>query len=97
MTKEENDGNGIGDGKWDDKFVEVVADFKRPWTKGMMKIERAFTSEGRSPFEYDVSGNKIKWISEEVKITDDSGKVVFVQPSVSRPGFWSPLAIKVVA
>ena len=62
-----------------------------------MDIPRYFTKEGKSPFEYDPLGNKINWLAEEVKVTDDLGKVIFVQPSVRRPDFWSTLAIKVVA
>ncbi len=60
-------------------------------------FERFFTYEGKSPFEFDIYGNPINWVSEEVKVTDDRGQVIFVQPNVRRPEFWSPLAIKVVA
>ncbi len=62
-----------------------------------LKYERFFTRHGKSPFELDIVGNPIKWISEDVKVTDDMGKVIFTQPAVRRPDFWSPLAIKVVA
>ena len=62
-----------------------------------MEVGRYFTKHGKNPFEYDIFGNPINWVAEEVKVTDDAGKVVFVQPSVRRPDFWSPLAIKVVA
>ncbi len=65
--------------------------------QGKMKMHRFFTFEGKNPFEYDIYGNALNWIAEEVKVTDDMGKVVFVQPSVRRPDFWSSLAIKVVA
>ncbi len=60
-------------------------------------LERFFTYDGKSPFEYDIYGNPLSWVTEEVKVTDDMGKVIFVQPNVKRPDFWSPLAIKVVA
>ena len=60
-------------------------------------IERNFTVSGKSPFEFDVWGNPIKWISEDVSITDDRGKVIFTQKSVRKPEFWSSLALKVVA
>ena len=60
-------------------------------------LERFFTSEGKNPFEFDSYGKPINWISEEVKVTDDVGKVIFTQPGVRRPDFWSALAIKVVA
>lgn len=62
-----------------------------------MDFGRYFTYNGKSPFEYDIYGNPIKWIAEDVKVTDDKGKVIYVQPNVRRPDFWSTLAIKVVA
>lgn len=62
-----------------------------------LKVSERFTSAGKNPFEFDVEGNQIKWVSENVKITDDKGAVVFTQPDVLRPDFWSRLAIKVVA
>ena len=61
------------------------------------KIDRFFSYDGKSPFEFDIYGNIINWISEDVKVTDDVGRVVFVQPNVKRPDFWSALALKVVA
>ncbi|HLC31219.1 MAG TPA: vitamin B12-dependent ribonucleotide reductase [Candidatus Nanoarchaeia archaeon] len=60
-------------------------------------VDRYFSYEGKSPFEVDLNGSPLSWISEDVKVTDDMGKVVFVQTGVRRPEFWSPLAIKVVA
>src|SRR3989344_4506752 len=60
-------------------------------------VTRFFTYEGKNPYEYDIYGNPIKWLSEDVSVTDDRGKVVFTQPKVRRPEFWSALAIKVVA
>src|SRR3990167_6884479 len=64
---------------------------------GKFGLNRYFTYEGKSPFDFDIYGNPIKWISEDVKVTDEMGKLIFVQPNVKRPDFWSPLAIKVVA
>src|SRR3989338_4197754 len=61
------------------------------------KIDRFFSYDGKSPFEFDIYGNIINWISEDVKVTDDVGRVVFVQPNVKRPNFWSALALKVVS
>lgn len=61
------------------------------------KIERFFSQKGKSPFEFDIYGNPINWVREEVKITDDKGGTSFIQPNVQRPDFWSSLAIKVVA
>ncbi len=64
---------------------------------GKRGIPRTFTSEGKSPFAFDTLGNPINWIAEDVRVTDDMGKTIFIQPMVRRPDFWSPLAIKVVA
>ena len=60
-------------------------------------VERYFTPHAKSPFEYDMFGNPIRWVSEDVSITDDRGKVVFTQKGVRKPDFWSSLALKVVA
>ena len=62
-----------------------------------LSLGRYFTQEGNSPFQIDPSGNKINWIEENVNVTDDRGKLIFTQPNVRRPDFWSSLAIKVVA
>jgi ribonucleoside-diphosphate reductase alpha chain len=62
-----------------------------------INIERYFTNKGKNPFEVDINGKPINWISQEVKISDDKGKTIFIQPNVKIPDFWSPLAIKVVA
>jgi ribonucleoside-diphosphate reductase alpha chain len=64
---------------------------------GRLNLARFFSHEGKNPFEYDIYGKPINWLSEEVRVTDDMGKVVFTQPNVRRPDFWSTLAIKVVA
>ena len=60
-------------------------------------VERYFTPHGRSPFEFDMYGNPINWVYEDVNVTDDRGKVVFTQKGVRKPDFWSTLALKVVA
>src|SRR3989338_5205459 len=65
--------------------------------QGKMRLNRFFTYEGKNPFQFDIYGNPISWVAEDVKVTDDLGKTVFVQPLVKRPDFWSPLAVKVVA
>jgi ribonucleoside-diphosphate reductase alpha chain len=62
-----------------------------------MSLSRFLTMEGNSSFQYDRYGMAINWISESVSVNDDRGKVIFTQPNVRRPDFWSPLAIKVVA
>ncbi len=64
---------------------------------GKMELSRFFSFEAKNPFEFDIYNNQISWISENVSVTDDKGKLVFTQPDVKRPDFWSPLAIKVVA
>jgi ribonucleoside-diphosphate reductase alpha chain len=66
-------------------------------TLGTFSPERLLTSEGKNPFQFDLFGNPLTWISDDVKLTDDMGKVVFTQTGVSRPDIWSALAIKVVA
>ena len=85
-----------------DIFVE-----KEPWINPnsakpqmslpKMEMNRYFTFPGKNPFRFDIYGNPIKWVSEEVKVTDDVGKVIFTQKNVERPEFWTPLAVKVVA
>jgi len=64
---------------------------------GRMPIYRFFTQAEKNPFEFDIYGNPIKWTAEEVKVTDDLNKVIFIQPNVKKPAFWSSLALKVVA
>jgi len=65
--------------------------------QGKFELGRYFTYEDKNPFEFDIMGNPIKWVHEDVKVTDDLGKVIFTQPGVRRPDFWSTLALKVVA
>ena len=62
-----------------------------------LKIERYFTKNGKSPFEFGIYGNKLNWISEEVSVSDDRGQLIFTQPNVRKPDFWSSLALKVVS
>ncbi|MEK6888596.1 MAG: LAGLIDADG family homing endonuclease [Nanoarchaeota archaeon] len=64
---------------------------------GKFQMQRSFTFEGKSPFQYDIYGNPIKWVSEDVNVSDDRGKPVFTQKDVRKPEFWSSLALKVVA
>jgi ribonucleoside-diphosphate reductase alpha chain len=65
--------------------------------ESVLKAERFFTREGMDPFKFDIYGNPINWVSEEVAFTDDMGKIIFTQPNVQKPDFWSSLALKVVA
>ncbi|MEK6908681.1 MAG: vitamin B12-dependent ribonucleotide reductase [Nanoarchaeota archaeon] len=60
-------------------------------------VDRYFTKLGRDAFRYNMYGNEINWVSEDVAVTDDMGKVVFTQKNVKKPEFWSSLALKVVA
>src|SRR5687768_3196190 len=60
-------------------------------------VERYFTKSGKNPFKYNMYGDSINWISEDVAVTDDVGKVIFTQKNVLKPDFWSTLALKVVA
>jgi len=60
-------------------------------------VGRYFTRSEKDPFRYNMYGEQIKWVSEDVAVTDDVGKVVFTQKGVAKPDFWSTLALKVVA
>lgn len=62
-----------------------------------MEVGKYFTKHGKNPFEFDIFGNPITWIAEDVNVTDDRGKVIFTQEKVRKPDFWSSLALKVVA
>ena len=64
---------------------------------GDLKLNRHFTSHGKNPFEFDIHGNQINWVEEDVNVTDDRGKAIFTQKAVRKPDFWSTLALKVVA
>ena len=89
--------NGNGENNNENKpFQQKVESSLLPTTIPML-MDRYFTREGENPFSFDIHGKPLKWISENVSITDDQGKVIFTQPNVKRPDFWSPLAIKVVA
>ncbi len=95
-----NNGNGmngedkeISEKKIEPISVEAVLHKKRK----DMKIERAFSQENEDVFEFNHLGEKIAWEKTEVKITDDSGKVIYIQKDVEKPKSWSELATKVVA
>lgn len=95
FSENSNGNNGENGNGWHEEHLEQRINLSLPMKK--MKLERGLTCEGKSPFEFDINGNKINWISEDVSVTDDLGKVIFTQPAVRRPEFWSPLAIKIVA
>ena len=61
-----------------------------------LSISRYF-SKNSDPFKFDMENKEIEWISEEVAFTDDKGKIIYKQPNVKKPKFWSSLALKVVA
>ena len=88
-------GNGYENGK--EYNEKKIVNQKTESVKIPMLMERYFVREGMNPFVHDMNGNPIRWLSESVSVTDDAGKIVFTQPNVKRPDFWSALAIKVVA
>lgn len=88
-----NEFNGNGNG-WDAEKKQYP---QSDLAKVKMDMSRYFTQSGRGVFDYDIYGNPIKWGKSDVKITDDAGKVIYVQPGVEKPEFWSDLAVKVVA
>lgn len=96
MYFEEN-GNGNGNGHDDHHHKNFEQKMQPAFTKHPMNVSRFLTFDGKSPFVIDPQGKPINWIAEQVSVSDDSGRVVFTQPNVRRPDFWSPLAIKVVA
>ena len=77
--------------------VEARGSMGQELSLGSSLVERYFTPHERSPFEFDMYGNPINWVYEDVNVTDDRGKVVFTQKNVRKPEFWSTLALKVVA
>ncbi|MBU0907058.1 MAG: vitamin B12-dependent ribonucleotide reductase [Nanoarchaeota archaeon] len=93
-----SNGNGWnGNGHWDHKPVGDQRMDGRLVARQPMTMGRFFTYEGKNPFQFDICGNPIKWVSENVSVNDDAGKPVFTQEGVKRPDFWSSLAVKIVA
>ncbi|MCX7591557.1 MAG: vitamin B12-dependent ribonucleotide reductase, partial [Kiritimatiellae bacterium] len=56
-----------------------------------LRVGRMLTQKGTDPFD------KIEWERRTALITDDKGKVIFVQDNVEVPKSWSMLATNVVA
>jgi len=56
-----------------------------------LDIKRYFTSEDKDVYD------EFEWEKSNVEITDDSGKLLFVQTDAEFPKGWSPLARKIVA
>ena len=69
-----------------EKAVETVVSGGRG-----LKIERYFSRAGISPYE------EVEWEIRSATIMNDKGKVVFDQPNVEVPRFWSQMATNVVA
>ncbi|MCH7473019.1 vitamin B12-dependent ribonucleotide reductase, partial [bacterium] len=55
-----------------------------------MKIERRFTTAGKSPFD------QVNWIKRDSAITDLDGSTVFEMKDIEVPGGWSQLATDIV-
>jgi ribonucleoside-diphosphate reductase alpha chain len=64
---------------------------------GNFNMGRFFSQEGKDVYGFDIYGNPLNWISEDVSVTDDKGKTIFTQPNIQKPDTWSSLALKVVA
>jgi ribonucleoside-diphosphate reductase alpha chain len=58
--------------------------------KGGLKMERCFSRAGTSPYD------EVEWESRTATIVNEKGKVVFEQPNVEIPKFWSLMATQVV-
>jgi len=56
-----------------------------------LRVPRVFSTPGRHPFD------EVEWERRQASITDDKGQVIFEQPDVEVPAFWSQLATNVVA
>ncbi len=69
-----------------EKAVETVVSGGRG-----LKIERFFSRAGISPYE------EVEWEIRSATIMNDKEKVVFDQPNVEVPRFWSQMATNVVA
>ncbi|MFQ5918202.1 MAG: vitamin B12-dependent ribonucleotide reductase, partial [Candidatus Binatia bacterium] len=69
-----------------EKAVETVVNAGRG-----VKLDRYFTRVGIHPYE------EVEWEIRSATIANDKGKVVFDQPQVEIPKFWSQMATNVVA
>ena len=93
----ENGFNGEKSGNIKDDLRSVSQYKEIPLEKVPMQVSHYFSFEGKNPFMFNWKDQPINWVREEVKVTDDVGKVIYTQQNVLRPDFWSPLAIKIVA
>ena len=62
-----------------------------PRSTGGLKITRRWTRPGVHPFD------EVEWDRRNASITGEGGEVVFEQPDVEAPVFWSDQAMRVVA
>ena len=58
--------------------------------KGGLRMERYFSRAGTSPYD------EVEWETRTATIVNEKGKVVFEQPNVEIPKFWSQMATQVV-
>ena len=58
--------------------------------KGGLRMERYFSRAGTSPYD------EVEWETRTATIVNEKGKVVFEQPNVEIPKFWSLMATQVV-
>src|SRR3989344_4770635 len=92
-----DNGNGFENGDNEENKKLLIPLSAASHIRQEMDFQRYFSFEEKSPFEIDIYGNQMQWEKVEVKINDDSGKLIYVQPNVEKPKFWSDLAAKVVA
>jgi ribonucleoside-diphosphate reductase alpha chain len=69
---------------------------ERKYNSGI-NYERAFSVEGKSPFEVSAYDGKLDWKSRTAVITDDDNRVIFKQENFEAPSFWSENAVNTVA
>jgi hypothetical protein len=97
MNNEYENGNGNGHESGFGNSLHEIKSVLGSLGVSPFRMERFFSRHGKNVFEYDLNGNPLRWVAEDVSVTDDKGKIIYTQPAVRRPDFWSPLAIKVVA
>lgn len=73
------------------QFTEVSGNNDRPQKNKGLSLRRHCTVPGIHPFE------KIDWEHRTASITNTKGEVIFKQPDVEVPTFWSQTATNIVA
>ncbi|MFQ5851737.1 MAG: vitamin B12-dependent ribonucleotide reductase [Candidatus Binatia bacterium] len=86
MGKESGEMVATGSEEATEKAVETTLRVGRG-----LKLDRYFARAGISPYE------EVEWEIRSATIVNDKGKVVFDQPNVEVPKFWSQMATNVVA